>query len=94
MKKFKGITLIELIVIICIIVVLAMIIVPAIIDYNNQHSGNIRAVVKLDNGESITVEVDYWEEMNDNSGLVKIKGKDGSTYYVSPNNVVIYNEAE
>jgi competence protein ComGC len=94
MKKFKGITLIELIVIICIIVVLAMIIVPAIIDYNNQHSGNIRAVVKLDNGESITVEVDYWEEMNDNSGLVKIKGKDGSTYYVSPNNVVIYNESE
>jgi hypothetical protein len=71
-----------------------MIIVPAIIDYNNQHSGNIRAVIKLDNGESITVEVDYWEEMNDNSGLVKIKGKDGSTYYVSPNNVVIYNESE
>ena len=71
-----------------------MIIISAIIEYNNQHSGNIRAVVKLDNGESITVEVDYWEEMNDNSGLVKIKGKDGSTYYVSPNNVVIYNEAE
>ena len=94
MKKFKGITLIELIVIICIIVVLAMIIVPAIIDYNNQHSGNIRAVVKLDNGESITVEVDNWKEMNDDSGLIKITGKDGSTYYVSPNNVVIYNEAE
>ena len=94
MKKFKGITLIELIVIICIICVLAMIIISAIIEYNNQHSGNIRAVVKLDNGESITVEVDYWEEMNDNSGLVKIKGKDGSIYYVSPNNVVIYNEAE
>lgn len=94
MKKFKGITLIELIVIICIICVLAMIIISAIIEYNNQHSGNIRAVVKLDNGESITVEVDYWEEMNDDSGLVKIKGKDGSTYYVSPNNVVIYNEAE
>ena len=94
MKKFKGVTLIEVIVIVCIILVLAMIIIPAIIDYNNQHSGNIRAVVKLDNGESITVEVDYWEEMNDNSGLVKIKGKDGSIYYVSPNNVVIYNEAE
>ena len=94
MKKFKGITLIEVIVIICIILVLAMIIIPAIIDYNNQHSGNIRAVVKLDNGESITVEVDNWKEMNDDGGLIKITGKDGSVYYVSPNNVVIYNEAE
>lgn len=94
MKRKRGITLIELIVIICIICVLAMIIVQAIIEYNNQHSGNIRAVIKLDNGESITVEVDNWKEMNDDNGLIKITGKDGSVYYVSPNNVVIYNEAE
>jgi competence protein ComGC len=94
MKRKRGITLIELIVIICIIGVLALIIIPSIIEYNNQHSGNIRAVIKLDNGESITVEVDYWEEANNDNGLVKINAKDGSVYYVSPNNVVIYNETE
>lgn len=94
MRRKRGITIIEVVVVICIIFVLAMIIVNAIIEYNSQHSGNIRAVVKLDNGESITVEVDSWKEMNDDSGLIKITGKDGSTYYVSPNNVVIYNEAE
>lgn len=86
MKKKKGFTLLELIVVIAIIGVLLAIIIPLF----GHHKNNTRAVIKLDNGESITVEVDYWRETD--NGLIRIKAEDGSVYYSSPNNVVIYTE--
>ena len=86
MKKKNGFTLIELIVVIAIIGVLLALIFPIL----GHHKHNTRAVIKLDNGESITVEVDYWIETD--KGLIKIKAEDGSIYYSSPNNVVIYTE--
>lgn len=91
MKK-KGFTLIELIVVLAIIIVLAAIIIPPIIEYCDDESDDTRAIIKLDNGESITVEVDDWYSMNDNQ-QIKIVADDGTVYYAAPANVTIITDS-
>ena len=92
MKK-KGFTLIELIVVIVIVVVLAAAIIPSIIEYcNDESADDTRAIIKLDNGESITVEVDDWYSMNDNQ-QIKIVADDGTVYYAAPANVTIITDS-
>lgn len=92
MKK-KGFTLIELIVVLVIIGVLAVIIIPVIISACDDDSDDdTRAIIKLDNGESITVEVDDWYSMNDNQ-QIKIVADDGTVYYAAPANVTIITDS-
>lgn len=92
MKK-KGFTLIELIVVLVIIGVLAAIIIPVIITSCDGESvdNNTRAIIKLDNGESITVDVDYWCSIYDNQ-QIKIVADDGTVYYAAPANVTIIKD--
>ena len=92
MKK-KGFTLIELIVVLAIIGVLAVIIIPVIITAcDDESDDDTRAIIKLDNGESITVEVDDWYSMNDNQ-QIKIVADDGTVYYAAPANVTIITDS-
>lgn len=93
MKK-KGFTLIELIVVLVIIGVLAAIIIPVIITScdGGPVDNNTRAIIKLDNGESITIEVDYWYSTNDNQ-QIKIVADDGTVYYAAPANVTIIKDS-
>ena len=92
MKK-KGFTLIELIVVLVIIGVLAAIIIPVIItSCDDESDDDTRAIIKLDNGESITVEVDYWYSTYDNQ-QIKIVADDGTVYYAAPANVTIIEDS-
>lgn len=92
MKK-KGFTLIELIVVLVIIGVLVAIIIPVIITAcDDESDDDTRAIIKLDNGESITIEVDYWYSTSDNQ-QIKIVADDGTVYYAAPANVTIIEDS-
>ena len=94
-NKKKGFTLYELIVVIAIIGVLSAIIIPAVIkmtgkgeDENNSTS--TRAVITLNENESITVEVDRWYHTSGKQ--LKIIAADGTEYYVSEDDAIIIKE--
>ena len=95
-NKKKGFTLIELIVVIAIIVVLAAIIIPPIIDMvengEDNNSTSVRAVITLNENESITVEVDRWYHTSGKQ--LKIIAADGTEYYVSEDDAIIIKEKQ
>lgn len=96
-NKKKGFTLLELIVVLVIVGVLAAIIIPAIIEMvENGEDGNnstsTRAVITLDENESITVEVDRWYHTNGKQ--LKIIATDGTEYYVSEDDAIIIKEKQ
>lgn len=80
---------IHFIVMVVAIVILLMISIPSIFGADTDSGLNkTEAIIKTTNNEVITVEVDRWYSVNDDS-QIKIFTTDGEVYCVSPNNVTI-----
>lgn len=85
----KGFTVLDCIVVIAMVIILLMIFMPSIFGAVRDDGLNkTEAIIKTTNNEIITVEVDRWYSVNDDS-QIKIFTTDGEVYCVSPNNVTI-----
>lgn len=89
-NKKKGFTLLELIIVLVIVSVLAAIIIPPIIKMVDKcDSTSTRAIITLNENESITVEVDRWVRTGN---YLKLVTTDGTEYNISADNVIIIKE--
>lgn len=89
----KGLTVLDCIAVIAMTIILLMLFIPSIVGavHNITRDDGLNkteAIIETSNGESITVVVDKWYTVNDDS-QIKIITENGEVYYASTDKVTI-----